>query len=86
MNDESEPPKAPAKPKGPPAAAAKKAPALSSDAPPKKTVSSGKAPSAPVVKDEDIGAGLSKEDAIDLVSDFFSAGNVAKFEDAKWQV
>ena len=84
MNDEEEkaPPKAP--PKAPAAAAAKKAaPALSSDKP-KKAPTSGKAPTAPVVKDEDIGTGLSKEDAIDKVTEFFSAGHVNNFDSAKW--
>jgi hypothetical protein len=62
----SEEEKAPAKPppKKAAPAAKKEAPALSSDKP-KKAPTTGKAIAAPVVKDEDIGAGLSKEDAID---------------------
>lgn len=60
-----------------------KRPALSSDKP-KAAGGAGKAPSAPVVQEEDLGAGLSKEEAIDKVNDYFDASNVAKFEDAKW--
>ena len=65
---------------------ARKPPALSSDRPKTTAASSGKAPSAPIIKDEDLGSGVSKEEAIDKVNDFYDAGTVAKFEDAKWQV
>jgi len=64
---------------------ARKPPALSSDRP-KPAASSGKAPTAPVIQDEDLGHGCSKEEAIEKVGGFFSASAVAKFEDAKWNV
>ena len=79
MEDEGAPTPPPRK-----AAPAKKPPALSSDKP-KAAAGSGKAPSAPVVQDEDLGSGLSKEEAIDKVSEYFDASSVAKFEEAKWQ-
>jgi hypothetical protein len=72
MNEEQKEPKAPPK-----------RPVLSSDKP-KAAGGAGKAPSAPVVHEEDLGSGLSKEEAIDKVNDYFDASNVAKFEDAKW--
>ena len=43
-----------------------------------------KAPTAPVIQDEDLGAGLSKEAAIEKASEYFSAGTMAKFDAAKW--
>lgn len=70
----------------PKAAPAKKPPVLSSDRPKTAVVSSSKGPSAPVIQDEDLGHGCSKEEAIDRVTEFFSAGTVAKFEDAKWNI
>ncbi len=54
---------APAPPKKAPPALGKK-PALSSDKP-KTVASSSKGPTAPVIQEEDLGAGLSKEDAIE---------------------
>lgn len=58
----------------------KKAPASSTT---KKTVPT-KGPSAPVIQEEDLGAGLSKEEAEEKVAEFFSADVVSKFDSAKW--
>lgn len=66
-----------------PAKPAKKMPPLSS-AKPKTVATSSKAPSAPVINDEDLGSGLSKEEAIEKVEEFFGAALAKKFEDAKW--
>jgi cytoskeleton-associated protein 5 len=77
MADEMPPPKAPA---------AKKPPVLSSDRPKTAAVSSTKGPVAPVIQDEDLGHGCSKEEAIERVTENFSAGTIAKFEDAKWNI
>lgn len=38
------------------------------------------------LKEEDIGAGMGKEDAIAKVSEFYDATHVGKFEEAKWQL
>ena len=76
MKDESKPAaaaKAPPNIGKKPAAAEKKA-----------TTTVTKAPTAAVVQEEDLGAGLSKEDAIDKVGEFFSSGTVKGFEEAKW--
>ena len=70
----------------PPAAASKppaKKPELSSNRP--KTAAVTKGPSGPVIQDEDLGSGLSKEEAIDKVNEFFNPATVKKFEEAKWQ-
>jgi len=74
MADEAPPIKAPAK----------KGPALSSDKP--RPATSTKGPSAPIIQDEDMGSGCSKEEAIDKVESFFDSGTVKKFEDAKWNI
>ena len=37
------------------------------------------------IQEEDIGSGMSKEQAIEKVQAFYEAGTVAKFEEAKWQ-
>jgi len=79
MKDEEKQPAAPRAP-----AARKAAPPSSSDRP-KAAAGPSKAPSAPVVQEEDLGSGLSKEEAIDKVSEYFDAATVAKFEEAKWQ-
>jgi hypothetical protein len=52
---------------------------------PRAAASSSKGPSVPVINDEDVGNGCSKEEAVDKVNDFFDASTVKKFEDAKWQ-
>lgn len=36
-------------------------------------------------QEEDIGAGLSKEEAIEKTKEFYSAEHINKFEEAKWQ-
>ena len=36
------------------------------------------------IQEEDIGSGMSKEQAIEQVSGFYDAAHVAKFEEAKW--
>jgi hypothetical protein len=79
MVDESPPPAAPAKkePKAPPA--------LSSAKPKAAASAPSKGPSGPVVVEEDLGQGLSKEEAIAKVEEFFDASTVKKFEEAKWQ-
>lgn len=64
---------------------ARKAPALSSEKPKTVVAKSTKGPVAPVIIDEDVGTGCSKEEAIEKVGDFFSASTVKKFEEAKWQ-
>ena len=60
-------------------------PTLSSAAPKKAGGGSGKGSSAPQVQEEDLGSGLSKEEAIDKVTEFYDAGHVKNFEEAKWQ-
>lgn len=62
----------------------KAAPTLSSGPPKKAAAGPTKAPTVSV-EDEDVGAGLSKEDAIQRATDFFSAGAIGAFEEAKWQ-
>lgn len=37
------------------------------------------------MKEEEIGSGLSKEEAINKVKEFYAPEHIAKFEDAKWQ-
>jgi hypothetical protein len=74
-------------PKPPPPKVAAKKPALSSEKPvdkPKTVASSSKGPSAPVVQEEDLGGGLSAEEAIEKVRDNFSGGIIKNFEEAKW--
>lgn len=44
-----------------------------------------KGPTAPVIQEEDLGSGLSKEEAEEKVAEFFSADVVSKFDSAKWQ-
>lgn len=46
----------------------------------------GKAPVAQSSKDEDEGSGLSKEEAIEKVTEFYDAANVAKFDEADWKL
>ncbi len=50
------------------------------------------APSGPIkvikaddIQEEEIGAGMGKDTAIEKVGAFYDAGHVAKFEEAKWQ-
>ena len=55
---------------------------------PKKTVGGGgssQGPTAPLDNDENVGAGLSSEDAIAMVTDSISADVVNAFDSAKWQ-
>jgi hypothetical protein len=52
--------------------------------PKKPAASSAKAPTAPVIQEEDLGAGLSKEQAIEKASEYFAAGTIAKFDSTKW--
>jgi len=51
-----------------------------------KPASSGpsKGPSAPVIQEEDLGAGLSKEEAIEKAEEYYNSGTIAKFSEAKW--
>ena len=64
----------------------KKAPALSSAKPKAATAaSSTKGPTAPVIQDEDLGSGVSKEEAIDKVNEYYDSSVVKKFEEDKWQ-
>jgi hypothetical protein len=76
----------------PPKAAPKKAaPALSSAKPktasdPAPSAAPSKGPSGPVTIEDDNGAGLEKEEAIEMVTEFFSSSIVKKFDDAKWQI
>ena len=44
-----------------------------------------KGPVAPVIQEEDLGSGLSKEEAEEKVGEFFSSDVVSKFDSAKWQ-
>lgn len=67
-----------------PAKAPAKKPALGS-AKPAATKAPTKGPSAPVVQDEDLGNGLSPEEAADKVEANFSASIVKDFSSAKWQ-
>lgn len=66
----------------------KRAPPALSSAKPKAApaASSSKGPSGPVVVEEDLGQGLTKEDAEEKVNEFYSSSVIAKFSDAKWQV
>ncbi len=81
MNDDEDafakPKAAPVKPKPKPELKAK----------PSTTAAVGKpkGSSGPQIQEEDVGVGLSKEEAEAKVSEFFSAENVAKMEEAKWQ-
>lgn len=68
-----------------PSTPAKKPPALSSAKPKAATAASTKGPTAPVINDEDMGAGMSKEDAIAKAEEFFEASTIKKFEESKWQ-
>lgn len=53
---------------------------------PAKPSAAGKAPSGPSINDEDLGTGLSKEEAIEKVEAFYSSEHISKFaDDAKWQ-
>lgn len=69
-----------------PSTPAKKPPALSSAKPKAAAPTSSKGPTAPVINDEDVGSGMSKEEAVAKAEEFFDAGTVKKFDDAKWQV
>ena len=64
--------------KGPPARLANRAAAAASSGP-VKTIK------AEDIKEEEIGAGMGKETALEKVGEFYDAGHVAKFEEAKWQ-
>ena len=46
----------------------------------------GKTVKATDIQEEDVGEGLSKDQAIEKVSDFYDGEHVSKFEDSKWQV
>lgn len=74
----------------PKAAAAKKPPPNIGVKPePKRAApSSGpsKGPTAPVIQEEDLGTGLSKEEAIEKAEEYYNSGTIAKFADAKWQI
>jgi len=63
-----------------------KKPVISTSDRPKTAAAPYKAPSGPIVQEEDVGSGLSKEEAIAKVEEFFDSGTVKKFDDAKWQV
>lgn len=63
----------------------KKAPPALSSAKPKAACAPSKGPSGPVIVEEDLGQGLSKEEAIEKVLEFFDSSTVKKFEEAKWQ-
>ena len=65
--------------RGPPARLAAKAAGAATGGGKTKTVS------AADIQEEDVGSGLSKEEAIGKVQDFYAAAHVAKFEEAKWQ-
>ena len=71
--DDDEPPKR----GGPPARSAKPAAAAGSGV--------VKVIKADDIKEEEVGAGMGKETAIEKVSEFYDAAIVAKFEEAKWQ-
>lgn len=60
-------------------------PTLSSAAPKTAAKSSGKAPSAPKIVEEDLGQGLSKEEAIDKVNEFYSSAHTAQFKETAWK-
>ena len=72
--DQPGPPK-----RGPPARLAAKAGGAAAASGPAKTVK------ADDIQEEDLGAGLGKEQAIERVQGFYDAAHVAKFEEAKWQ-
>ena len=60
----------------------KKQPPTLSSAKPKAAPKVNKPPSAPVIVEESMGEGMTKEDAIEKVTGHFS--NTAKFDSAKW--
>jgi len=64
---------------GPPPRLAAKAAASAAPSGPTKTIK------AEDIQEEDLGAGISKEQAIERVSNYFDAGLLASFEEAKWQ-
>lgn len=82
MNDETPPPKKDPAPAAKPAPARAAAP--SSDKP--KPSAPTKGPVAPIINDEDMEKGCSKEEALERVSEYFSADTVAKFDGDKWNV
>ena len=65
--------------RGPPARLAGKAGGAAAASGPAKTVK------ADDIQEEELGAGLGKEQAIERVQGFYDAAHVAKFEEAKWQ-
>lgn len=75
-DEELEQPEAPKR--GPPARLAAKAGGAAAAAGPTKTIK------ASDIQEEDLGSGLSKEQAIERVQGFYDAGHLAKFEEAKW--
>ena len=68
--------------KGPPASFGQK-PGGASDKP-KVTVPT-KAPTGPKIVEEDLGAGISKEDALAKCQEFYNSATIKAFEEAKWQ-
>ena len=50
-----------------------------------KPTTSTKGPSGPNIQEEDVGSGLSKEEAEAKVNDVFGSDVASKFEEAKWQ-
>jgi hypothetical protein len=63
-----------------------KKPAAASAPAPKKAATSGstKGPTAPIIADDNIGAGLDAEQAIEMVEANFSSDAVKSFDAAKW--
>lgn len=86
MMASEEPPPVPQPVKKPPArVAAKEAPAAkTSTTTTAKTTTSAKGPSGPQIQEEDVGTGLSKEEAEQKVQETFSAEIVGKLEESKW--
>lgn len=97
MNDLSPPKKKPAgigqrpakKKKAPAADTAeeneKKPAAEAAPAPKKANPGSTKGPVAPIIADDNLGAGMDTDQAIEIVAANFSSGTVKAFESAKWQ-
>lgn len=85
MNDDNAPSPKKVEPKKPPA---KQPPELkskpSTTSTTVKATTSTKGPSGPQIQEEDIGAGLSKEEAEAKVNENFPSDIVSKFEESKW--
>lgn len=84
MNDDSVMPPNKIEPKKPPVKQPAEPKAKPSTTTAAAAKTSSKGPSGPQIQEEDVGAGLSKEEAEAKVNETFSSDIVSKFEEAKW--